>query len=178
MAILTALTVLTYWANQRIDEADDSNARDIDTQLNYALTNFELRYYDETGRQALVLTSPRFASDATTGEGTATQAEVEIRHQGFVWNIMADTARIPAERQRVLLDGPVRMVRLGDREADWVQIDSSDITLEVEQRIAHSGRSVSAQNLAGQMQATGFIVNMADNTFQFEQNVEGVYVIP
>ena len=178
MAILSALALLSFWANRQVNQDDLLPGSDIDTAMEYMLRDFEVRYFDESGEQTMTLRSPRFSSDAASGEGQAFNPIMEINHEGFVWNIIADAARFPDSQERVFLDGAVRIVREGALEQDWLQIDTQEVTVEVEDRIAHSMAPVRAQDLAGEFNATGFQVNMTENTFELEQQVRGVYVLP
>lgn len=178
LAILTALALLTYWANRNTETGTDASATDIDTRMEYVLDDFQLRYFDAQGQQAMLMTSPRFESDAVTGEGHAESPVVEIHHQGFVWNIIADAARFQEPREEVFLLGAVRLVREGDRPTDRLQIDTAAVTIDVEARTARSLEPMQAQDSAGTLTATGFTVNMTENTFELQQEVRGHYVLP
>lgn len=178
IAVLVLLAMLSFWAARQFEPDGARPLTDIDTRLEYALREFEARYFDAQGRPAVILRSPRFASDAATGEGRVVQPELEIQHQGFLWHIIADAAVVPDDQSLIHLTGRVRMQRTGSELSDWMEIQSRDVTVEVGPRVAHSGQPVEITDLAGRMTAEGFNIDMTENTYRLENDVRGAYVLP
>jgi len=176
--LLAALTLLTFWAVRRGDNGREPQPAEIDTGLEYALTNFQLQYFDEQGVSTLTLRSPYFRSEIASGEGQAEHPRLEIHHRGFVWHIIADSARVPEDQELVFLTGAVHLERSGNRAGDWMEIDTRDVTVEVTPRIARSEHPVNLRDPSGRLAAEGFEVNMIDNTYRLSGNVRGVYATP
>lgn len=174
---LTLLLALSLWATRREQAEDNAPIEGLDTRLDYALSNFEFQYFDEAGQPAMRMTSPRFTSDTATGLGVANEPRLEMRHEGFLWNIIADQATVTANREIIYLSGEVELQRSGDTPDSWLRLNGSDVTLEVTPRIAHSVRPVALIDLAGTLNATGFMVNMTSNNYRLDYDVRGSYVI-
>lgn len=178
LIIASLLAVVTYWlASDDSDQGDDP-IEGLDMQLDYALENFELRAFDEEGAPSLRLWSPRLTSDADTKIGRVESPRLEVQHEGFTWNMMADTATISDDQQRVFLGGAVHIERSGALATDRVDIDSSNVMLEVDARVATSAEPVRVADVSGTLQATGFRVNMLEDEFQLHSDVQGVYDVP
>jgi len=178
IGIAALLAVMTWWLTNRDDSAGDQPIEGLDTRLDYALQNFEMRAYDKDGNPALTLRAPRLTNDATTRIGRVERPEVELVHEGFVWKLDADSAIISDDQSEVLLDGAVRLEREGARAEDRLQLDSTAVTLVVEERIAHSEAPVRVADPGGELRATGFSVNMLSNEFELFNDVQGRYVLP
>jgi LPS export ABC transporter protein LptC len=176
--LLSALTVLSFWATREQDSEEGQARMKIDARLDYALKNFELLFFDRLGQPSLKMRSPSFESDAASGNGLAIKPVLEVRHEGFLWNIIADSAIVTDAQDFIYLNDNVQMQRNGESPADWLQIDGQEVTLEIAPRIVSSDLPVEVQDPAGRMTATGFSVNMSDNSFNLVKDVKGVYVLP
>ena len=172
-----ALLAFTYWLS-REDDIGESRIEGLDTALNYALEEFEMRAYDDQGAPALTLWAPRLVNEADTNIGRVDNPRLEVRHEGFVWRLTADTATIGADQEEVYLNGAVHIERTGATPADRVDIDTRNVTLEVDPRVAHSGEAIEVRDTAGVLTATGFRVDMVKDEFQLHNDVQGVYVTP
>lgn len=172
------LAALTYWlAGGDAGDGDDP-IEGLDLRLDYALQNFDLRAFDESGAPALRLWAPRLTSDAETSVGHVEAPRLEVRHEGFLWHIIADSATISSDQREIFLGGEVSIERTGALASDRVEIDSRDVTLEVEERIAASEAPVRLADVSGTLRATGFQVDMLKDEFQLHSDVQGVYDAP
>ncbi len=168
----------TFWLTRDGDGGPEGPIEGLDTRLDYALENFDMRAYDEQGAPALRLWAPRLTNEAATNIGRVENPRLQVRHEGFLWNIMAEMAVISDDQEEVFLGGMVRLERDGDTPAQRMDIDSRNVTLLVESRIARSPESVRLADPAGELRARGFQVDMLNNEFHLENDVEGVYVLP
>ncbi len=175
--VAAALAVFTYWLI-REDEVRETRIEGLDTGLSYALENFEMRAYDDLGAPAVRLWAPRLVNEADTNIGRVDNPRLEVRHEGFLWRLTADTATIGADQEQVYLNGEVQIERTGATPEDRVEIDTRNVTLEVDPRVAHSGEAIRVRDSAGVLTATGFRVDMVKDEFQLHNDVQGVYVTP
>jgi LPS export ABC transporter protein LptC len=173
----SVLLAITYWLT-REDEAGESRIEGLDTGLSYALEEFEMQAYDELGAPAIRLWAPRLVNEADTNIGRVDNPRLEVRHEGFLWRLTADTATIGADQEEVYLNGEVLIERTGATPADRVEIDTRNVTLEVDPRVARSGEAIEIRDAAGVLTAIGFRVDMIKDEFQLHNNVQGVYVTP
>lgn len=175
--VLTVLALGSFWIARKGPEEDLGPTPGLDLELNYALSNFEVQSYDLLGQPAYRLRSPRFTNDALTGQGRITDPQIDIHHEGFRWHIIADTATVTSDRERVLLEGAVDLFRQGEGTSDWLAVSTSDVTLEVTPRIAWSTQYVELMDAASRMTATGFSVDMLNDSYRLQENVKGSYAI-
>lgn len=178
LVIAAGLALLTFWLTGDQDEDQGGPIEGLDTRLDYALENFEMRAFDEAGSPALRMWSPRLTNDANTRIGRVKDPRVELRHEGFLWHLEADSAIINEDQTEVFLSGRVRLEREGEQAIDALNIDTSNVVLVVEDRIASSSQAVQLTDISGQLNATGFRVDMIKNEFQLDNDVQGTYVIP
>lgn len=177
LLIASVLAALTYWMVSD-DDAIDDPIEGLDMRLDYALENFELRAFDEAGAPSLRLWAPRLTSDAASNIGQVSSPRLQVQHEGFTWNMIADSATISDDQQQVFLGGDVRIERSGALAVDRIDIDSSDVLLEVDARIAASAAPVRIVDASGTLEATGFRVDMLADEFQLHSDVQGVYELP
>lgn len=178
LALATALAALTWWLMPDEGDEDGDGLEGPDVRLDYALENFEMRAFDEAGAPALRLWSPRLTNEAATGIGRVETPRIEVRRDGFLWNIIAERAIVSDGQDRVFLEGSVHLRRTGSSPADRVDIDTSEVTLVVNDRVARSGAPVRITDPAGELNARGFEVDLIRDEFQLLNDVEGVYVTP
>jgi LPS export ABC transporter protein LptC len=178
LGLAAILAALTWWLVPDSDDDTVEGIEGLDTRLDYALEDFDMRAFDESGMAALRLWAPRLTNEAATGVGRVEAPRVEVHHEGFLWNIIADHATISNDQEIVLLEGAVRLERTGPSPADRVDIDTSEVTLVVNDRLARSSAPVRIADPAGELKATGFEVDLLRDEFQLFNDVEGVYVTP
>lgn len=177
VAVLTLLLLAVLWITRGERGQDDGPIEGLDTRLDYALSNFVFHYFDESGQPAVVMRAPRFTSDTASGLGVISQPTLEVRHAGVLWNIIADTATVTRDRERILLSGEVRLRREGDLPDQQAIVEGSEVTIEVTRRVAHSQRPVELADLSGRLSGTGFTVNMRTSRFKLDNEVRGIYVV-
>jgi LPS export ABC transporter protein LptC len=177
LVVAAVLLAFTYWLT-REDDVAETRIEGLDTGLNYALEEFEMQAYDDLGAPAIRLWAPRLVNEADTNIGRVDNPRLEVRHEGFLWSLTADTATIGADQEEVYLNGAVQIERTGATPADRVEIDTRNVTLEVDPRVAHSGEAIEVRDAAGVLKATGFRVDMVKDEFQLHNDVQGVYVTP
>ena len=71
--VLSTLSALSFWLSRDIRRDERATIGGLDTSLNYAMRDFEARYFDEQGRLAARVEAPLLANDASTGIGRTFQ---------------------------------------------------------------------------------------------------------
>ena len=177
LVLLSVLSVVSFWFSGGSDKDKSQPIAGLDTRLDYALKEFEARYFDVDGRPLLHLWSPNFSSEAATGESLVSYPKLELHHAGFLWNIIADAARVTGDKELIFLSGDVNIHRSGEAPDSWLVIKTSEVTLEVTPQIASSRTAVEILDASGTLAATGFTVNMQNSHFQLDNQVTATYVI-
>jgi LPS export ABC transporter protein LptC len=150
----------------------------LDIRLNYALQNFAMRAFDEAGQPLFHMQAPKLTNEAATSIGRVENPVLEVRHEGFIWHIIADGATVSDDRSQVFLAGNVSLRRSSESAESPLLIDSSDVNLAVGEKVATSEQFVRIQDTSGVLEAVGFGVDMKQNEFQLFSSVQGVYVTP
>lgn len=177
VVVLTLVLLAVLWISRDARREDDRPIEGLDTRLDYALSQLVFHYFDESGQPAVVMRAPRFTSDTASGLGVVSQPTLEVRHGGFLWNIIADTATVTRDRERILLSGEVRLRREGESPDQQATVDGSEVIIEVTRRVAHSRRHVELADPSGRLSGTGFTVNMRTSRFELDNEVRGLYVV-
>jgi LPS export ABC transporter protein LptC len=175
--VLAVLVSGSFWISRNGPEENLGPTPGLDLELDYALSDFEVQSYDLQGQPAYRLRSPRFTSDASTGQGRITDPQIDIHHEGYRWHIIADAATVTRDRERVQLEGEVDLFRQGAQQSDWLAVTTSEVTLEVTPRVAWSTQYVELMDAASRMTATGFSIDMLNNNYRLQEDVKGNYAI-
>jgi len=175
--VLAALTVASFWANRGQQDPAPPPIAGLDTRLDYALQSFELRTFDRDGAPSARLLAPRMSSDAESGISTVEVPSIEVTQEDETWRIEAESATVSPDREEILLHGEVRMRRAATAAAPATHIETSELTLEVTPRLAHSEQAVRLVEGPHLMESVGFRVNMRDNTFQLLNRVKLTYAV-
>lgn len=178
LVIAAGLAIFTWWLTGDRGDEQDAPTEGLDTRLNYALENFEMRAFDEAGEPVLRMWSPRLTNDAMTRIGSVEDPRVELNHEGYNWYLEADSAIINDDQSEVFLSGQVLLEREGAQAEDALNINATEVVLLVDDRVAHSNEAVRLTDSSGELRAVGFRVDMIKNEFQLDNDVQGTYVIP
>jgi len=176
--VLSLLLIVSIWAGRQGQEADNAPTAGLDLRLDYALSNFEYRWFDKAGRPAILLTSPRYTNDTATGQGLALSPVLDVHYEGAQWNIIADSATVSQDRETIHLSGDVHLTRETPLQVGAMTVDSSEVTLDVTPRIARSRQHVEIDEAGNRLSATGFSVDMKHDKYQLMNDVKGIYAIP
>lgn len=175
--LLAVLTATVFWLGRSSQERSAPPITGLDTKLDYALRQFEARYFDADGRQAARMWAPILTNDAVSGVAVVENPRFEVMHEGSLWNIIAESATVAADRERILLAGKVNMRRMAPDSLEWLEVNTSEMTLEVTARVAHSDQPVVIMDDNSTMEAVGFSIDMRDDSFHLDDQVKGRYDI-
>ncbi|NIM69629.1 MAG: LPS export ABC transporter periplasmic protein LptC [Xanthomonadales bacterium] len=170
-------TLASLWMTREEEEFRREPIAGLNTQLDYALHEFEARFFDTAGKPAALLTAPTLTNEAATGLALVEQPRIRVFHEGKLWNIRAESATVPPDREIVVLNGRVDLLRHDQGTADRLEITASEVVLHVEPRVASSERHVILQTRLDRLEADGFSVDMIDDTFTLKHAVRGHYEI-
>ena len=175
--VLTLLTLAGLWLNrsQRTDEA--AGLSDIDTQLDYALFDFELRVLDAQGQPSLRMRAPRLDSDARSGVGTVSSPVIEMQQPEAEWRIVARSATISADREHVWLSGDVEVERQPRETRVVSRLTTEQLGVDVTPRRARTNAPVTLVEGDDRISAIGMRLDMARNRFELLRQVEATYAI-
>ena len=175
--LLAVLAAASYWAGREGQDPQQAPSPGLDTQLDYALQDFELKFFDREGRQTIRLTAPVLANNAASGVGEISKPVFDVANDGKFWKIVAESATVQADREHITLSGDVWMHRRELNGAAILDIYTSELMLEVTPRIAFSDRPVRVVDGHDIMEAVGFRVNMNNDNFQLLDKVKLVYAV-
>lgn len=176
IVVIGVLTAVSFWLNRDSDDSAPSAIAGLDTRLNYALHDFEALYYDQQGKLAGKVTAPKLANDAETGIGVIEQPRFQVVHEGRRWTILSEAATVTPDREHVLFSGQVNLMGGEVDQGREVRIRSSEVTLDINPRYVHSEREVTIEEGPNVLNAYGFHLDMTNQQFQLESQVEGQYV--
>lgn len=177
--LFLSLLAATSWllARKLVDENDGPVSR-VDTRLNYALEEFSGRLLNEQGEMSLEIFSPMLRKNAESEVGTIESPEIRIRQENDQWYIKADSAIISADREYVSLTGSVYMNRRNQVNGDNMEINTSDVTLEVTPRLATTDSQVTIRQFADELRAVGMKLDMINDRYELLDEVQARYDLP
>lgn len=176
--LLAALAALSWlFARQQPEVSVDPVARP-NVKLNYALYDFRGRLLGDDGQISLQIRSPELRNDARSGIGTIDAPEIRIRQETDHWLITAESAVISPDREVVTLAGDVYLSRRGAEADRLLEIDSSDVVLNVTPRTARTEAPVRIRERGDRLEAIGMRLDMINDTFELLSDVRGHYELP
>jgi LPS export ABC transporter protein LptC len=150
----------------------------VDTQLNYALHDFQGHLLDDMGKISLEISSPVLRKNAASEVGTIEQPVVRIQQENDQWYIEAESAIITADREHVSLQGAVNMLRTNKTTGETLEITTRDVMLEVTPRTASTDELVTLVQAGDRLDAIGMNLDMTTNSYELLDDVRGHYELP
>ena len=111
IAALLVLTSVSFWLSQAQENEQPEPVSGLDTRLNYVLRDFELQFYDESGKPTMNLRAPLLRNDPELELGTIESPVVNLNQPGITWYLSSETATVTADKEHVALLGRVEVRR-------------------------------------------------------------------
>ena len=175
--VLAALVAASYWASRGQKDMGEQPTPGLDTRLDYALEEFEFRFFDTEGRPSARLTAPELANHAESGISEIRRPVFDVMDEGVPWKIIAESATVTADKETVTLSGNVWINRPASDLGGELNINTSELIFEMSPKIARSDRPVQLMQDDDIMEAIGFRVNMKNNRFQLMDRVKLKYAV-
>jgi len=175
--ILILLTAISFWGSRKHEIEFTEPVAGLDTKLNYVLRDFELQFFDENGQQTINMQAPVLSNDPELQLGTIERPVVRLSELDAVWTLTAETASVTADKEHVQLSGQVHVERLESSTGNKVELNTSDVRVEITPQTASSDQPVSMFDGYNQITAIGLELDMKANTFKLKQQVKATYAV-
>lgn len=172
---LAIAAVASYLALRDASQVLQGPLADLDTRLNYALFDFRALLLDEQGELAMTIEAPLLRNNAASQVGSISRPRIFVRDNGNEWTIEADSAVITPDREFVSLAGEVSMFRYNARERDALEIDTRDVLIKVEPRMATTEAEVVMRHGGDRLQSTGMNLDMINERYELLDKVRIQY---
>ncbi|HET6593529.1 MAG TPA: LPS export ABC transporter periplasmic protein LptC [Xanthomonadales bacterium] len=173
--LLTLLALLSWHFSRGPLDTDATLVGLPDIRLNYAVYELKGRLLDDQGMVKIDIASPVLRNDAESGIGTIESPEIHIQEEKDHWYITAESAIISADREIVTLSGQVNLSRLDQLTDQTLQIETSDVVLNVTPRTAMSDAPVSMQQQSDRLDAVGMTLDMVNKRYELLNDVRAHY---
>jgi LPS export ABC transporter protein LptC len=174
---MVLLTGISFWATREQREDDIGPVTGLDPKLNYVLRNFELQVFDQNGNATLNLKAPTLSNNPLLKMGRIENPTLVLHQQDITWNMTADSATITADKEHVELLGKVYVHRFETATARRVELNTSELKIEVVPQTASTAAPISLFDGSNHMNAVGMTLDMMSDTFTLKQQVEAIYAI-
>ena len=178
IVLLGLVAVLTWLLAREPGEQEVRTVDRPDVRLNYALYDFSGRLLDDEGVVNLLIDSPVLRSTAESGLGTVESPEIHIQQDDDRWYITAESAIISADREHVTLTGDVFLSRRNEVTDQLLEIETSDVVLDVNPRTAETEAPVRITQEADWLQAAGMRLDMINERYELLNDVRAHYALP
>lgn len=175
IAALAVVASFALWWLGDPDEPSEPPAEEIDEQADYWIESGRLERFDAEGERKLELEADHMAH--FPDDGRIELQQVWLLYHGredLDWDMVSDRGEISGNRDRVLLEGGVRMLRLPATGAimhfttDWLE-------LLTEEDLARTDAPVTMRQPGGRMTGTGLLVLLQRDHMTMKQDVRGFY---
>lgn len=177
ISVLVLLGVVTFWMSRSQDDANPEPVAGLDPRLDYVLRDFELQFYDENGQPTLNMQAPVLRNDPDQQLGTIEQPVVRLNQDDAVWDMMADTATVTADKEHVQLIGQVLVKRNEPASGKWVELSTREVQIEVTPQTAVTDQPVSIFDGYNRVDAIGLELDMKTKTYYLKQQVRATYAV-
>ena len=175
--VLILLTGVSFWVAREQQDEEPGPVTGLDPKLNYVLRDFELQVYDENGKTTLNLKAPVLSNNPLLEMGTIENPLMVLHQQDITWNLTADSATITADKEHVELLGKVYVQRLELMTGNRVELNTSELKIEVTPQTADTFEPVSLFDGLNNIDAVGMHLDMMNDTFKLKQQVKAIYAI-
>jgi LPS export ABC transporter protein LptC len=156
LAILLAIAAAALWMFVLREETQAPSPTIEAADLGYYLRDARLVGLDANGHTLYTLRAERIEQRASDGSVSMRQLTVDYAPGSDTpWTAVADTGSIPASADVMELEGNVRLERTGPADAEPLQIDTTELELDVRQRIARTQATVDLVQGNDKLTATG-----------------------
>jgi len=177
ITVLVLLGVVTFWISRSQDESGPEPVAGLDPRLDYVLRDFVLQFYDENGQPTLNMRAPILRNDPKLQLGTIENPVVRLNQDDAVWDMMADTATVTADKEHVQLSGQVLVKRNEPASGNWVELSTREVQIEVTPQTAVTDQPVSLYDGHNRVDAIGLELNMKTKTYKLKQQVRATYAV-
>lgn len=174
---LVALTIISFWVNRSQKDEPPKPVAGLDPKLNYVLHDFELQFFDENGQPTINLRAPILRNNPKLELGTIEQPVMRLNQDDVVWDLIADTATVTADKEHIQLSGKVYVKRRETTSGAWVEINTHEVQIEVTPQTATTDQPVHMFDGHNRASAVGIDLNLTANTFLLKQQVKATYAV-
>ena len=177
MTILILLSAVTFWLSRSQDDDGPAPVAGLNPELNYVLHDFELQFFDENGQPTMNMQAPVLRNDPKLQLGTIEKPVVRLNQAEAVWDMMADTATVTADKEHVQLIGKVTVRRNEPASGNWVELNTREVQIEVTPQTAVTDQPVRIFDGYNQVDAIGLELDMKTKTYTLKQQVKATYAV-
>ena len=177
MLVLLLLSAFSFWVNRSQDTQKPQPVAGLDPELDYVLRDFELQFFDESGKPALHMQAPELRNDPRLKLGTIDHPVLRLNQDDVVWDLTADTATVTADKEHVQLIGQVEVRRDEPSSGNWVEINTREVRIEVTPQTAYTDEPVHIFDGRNRIDAIGLELDMKSKTFKLKQQVKASYAV-
>lgn len=174
---LVVLSALSFWLSRSQDTQSPEPVAGLNPELDYVLRDFELQFFDESGKPSLSMRAPVLRNDPKLQKGTIEHPVVRVNQPDAVWDLTADTATVTADKEHVELIGQVEVRRKEPLSGNWVEINTRDVRIEVTPQTASTDQPVHIFDGNNRVDAIGLELDMKAKTYILKQQVRASYVV-
>ncbi len=174
---LILLTGVSFWVAREQRDDSPEPVTGLDPRLNYVLRDFELQVYDVNGKTTLNMKAPILSNNPLLEIGTIENPLLVLHQQDITWNLTADSATITADKEHVKLLGKVYVQRHELLTGKRVELNTSELSIEVTPQTASTFEHVSVFDGINSMNAVGMEMSMMNDTFELKQQVKAIYAV-
>lgn len=146
-----------------------------DDQADYWIESGRLERFNAEGRRQLELEADRMAH--FPGDGRIELEQVWLLYHGredLDWDIVSNRGEISGDRDRILLEGAVRMLRL-PVTGEIMHFTTDWLELLTDEDLARTDAPVTMRQPGGHMTGTGLLVLLQRDHMTIQRDVRGFY---
>lgn len=180
--LIAALTLLSAaalysWYLARSDRDEAAERRQVETEhFGYYLRSARILGTGPDGSRLYAIEAVR-AEQQSDNRIEFQDVRIEYSPETDVpWTIVADTATIYPDEERVLLEGHVRAMSIDDPSGDETEIRTQVLEFDPQAYVARTDARVQIRVGARSLTATGMLASLNENRLELRSNVSGRFI--
>ncbi len=142
-------------------------------EINYALDDFEARFFDAKGRQTVRVAGPRLEHVALSREALIARPDFVIDPDGEPWTGSAEQARIERDSQVLRLESRVRVKR--EHPRGRLHIETERLDYDHPARRLHSPVPALLEQAGNSLSGGTLTIWIDDERMELHENVHAIY---
>jgi len=174
--IVIAIAATSSWLLKSVDILPAKTDEPIPHNMDYFLKNFNATVMNKEGKPHYNLIGDYLEHFPDDDSIDIVQPKIKMfREKLSPWKVKSNTARVLNRGKLIYLNGAVNMHRDASDKEPAVNLDTTNLTINLETDFAQTDEPVFIQTEKHRLKAIGMRVYLADGRLELLSSVKGVY---
>lgn len=176
LLVVVGIAATSSWLLKRVDTEPFDILKPVAHNKDYFLTNFDATVMDKAGKPHYNLKGNYLEHFPDDDSIDIVKPKIKMfREKLAPWNVHSEKARVVDKGKLIHLNGKVSMYRLAGKDEPKINLDTSNLTINLNTDYAETKDIVIIQTEKHRLKAVGMRVYLAEGRLELLSKVTGVY---